>query len=222
MITAARTPLLSTAWAHYVSWKLRRSFRALWARGALPVDEPVVLYANHTNFWDGFVAHAVIERAGRVGYAMMEEQNLRRFSFLRHLGAFSVRRGSPSSARETLRHAASLLERPRATVLVFPQGRFETFDAPLQFERGVELLARWAKVRLVPMALRYAMFEHEYPDVLISLGEPHAAESTAELAERLTALRHGLAQVTRPDALPLLLPGRRSVAELNAAPAFTS
>lgn len=213
MIHDARSPLLTWAWSSYVRWKLRRTFRGLWVRGALPADEPVVLYANHTNFWDGFVGHAVVEAAGRVGYAMMEEQNLARFRFLRRLGAFSVRRGSASSARESLRHAGKLLRGAGATVLIFPQGKLEPFSAPFELERGAELLARWAKVRCVPMAIRYAMFEHEAPDVLVALGEAHAAIDTGEMAARLDALRGSLVSVTRPAELTLQLPGRRSVAE---------
>ncbi len=217
MITAAHVPVLTGLISSYVKWKLRRSFRGLWLRGALPEDEPVVLYSNHLNFWDGFVAHAVISEAGRAGFAMMEERNLARFPFLRYLGAFSVRRGSSSSARESLRHAQALLEPPRSTVVVFPQGRIAPFEAPLALERGAELLARWAKVRCVPMAIRYAMFEHEFPDVLIALGEAHEASSTEAMAARLDELRRSLAGLDRPHSLRPLLAGRRSVAE-SAAP----
>ncbi|MFT3708840.1 MAG: lysophospholipid acyltransferase family protein [Archangium sp.] len=213
MIRDAHSPLLTWAWSRYVHWKMRRSFRGLWVRGELPADEPIVLYANHANFWDGFVAHVLVTRANRLGYAMMEEQNLARFRFLRRLGAFSVRRGSASSARESLRHAAALLEKPRATVVIFPQGRIAAFDAPLDLERGAELLARWARVRCVPMAIRYAVFEHEAPDVLVSIGEAHAPTDTTAMASKLEALRSSLASLRSPEELPLQLSGRRSLAE---------
>ncbi len=39
----------------------------------------------------------------------------------------------------------------------------------------MELLARAAQVECVPVALRYAFFEHERPDVLVEVGTPHAA-----------------------------------------------
>lgn len=206
-------PLFTPLWSRYVHWKLGRSFRGLWIRGKPPIDEPLVLYANHSNFWDGFVAHAVLRACGRKGFAMMEEQNLRRFSFLRRLGAFSVRRGSAASARESLRYAAGLLREPRATVLIFPQGKIEPFTAPLQFERGAELLGRWASVRCLPMAIRYAVFEHQYPDILVEIGEPHAPDDTTALAGQLEALRASLAARSGPDGLELLLGGRRSLAE---------
>jgi hypothetical protein len=42
----------------------------------------------------------------------MEERNLARYPFLRHIGAFSVRRGEPVSSLETLRYARGLLRQP--------------------------------------------------------------------------------------------------------------
>lgn len=214
MITAAKFAPSTWAWRRYVSYKIRSSFRAVWMSGALPrSDEALVLYANHTNFWDGFVAHEVMRQAGRDPYAMMEEENLRRYRFLRRLGAFSVRRGSPSSARESLRHAASLLQRPGATVLIFPQGQIQPFETALSFERGAELLSRLTKVRCVPMAIRYAMFEHEFPDVLVAVGEPHPGDAAEAMAQRLTALRDDLARRQSPDGLEPMVRGRASVAQ---------
>ncbi|MBL8913827.1 MAG: lysophospholipid acyltransferase family protein [Archangium sp.] len=213
MIRDARHPVWTKAWSAYVRWKFQRAFRGLWMRGALPADEPVVLYANHTNFWDGFVAHLVVQGAAREGYVMMEERNLERFRFLRRLGAFSVRRGSPASARESLRHAAGLLERPRSTVLVFPQGKLEPYRAALHCERGAELLARWARVRCVPMVIRYEVFEHEFPDVLVAVGAPHEPCGPIELAARLSDLRSVVDSIEAPEGLPRLVVGRRSVAE---------
>lgn len=213
MIAAALHPVFTPLWSRYVHWKLSRSFRGLWVRGRLPSDEPLVLYANHSNFWDGFVAHAVVRAFSRKGFAMMEEQNLRRFAFLRRLGAFSVRRGSPSSARESLRYATQLLREKGATVLLFPQGKIEPFSAPYEFERGVELLARWAGVRCLPMAIRYAVFEHQYPDILVELGESHAPADTEMFATQLDTLRRSLAERSSPAGLELVVGGRRSLAE---------
>lgn len=52
-------------WSRYVDRKFRASFRGLWARGVLPKAEaPLLVYANHTNWWDGFVAHQLCRAAG--------------------------------------------------------------------------------------------------------------------------------------------------------------
>jgi 1-acyl-sn-glycerol-3-phosphate acyltransferase len=214
VITASKQPLVSWAWRRYVSSKVRAAFRAVWVSGALPRGPaPIIVYANHTNFWDGFVAHEVMRHAERDVYAMMEEVNLQRYRFLRRLGAFSVRRGSASSARESLRHASELLRRPSASVLIFPQGSIQPFEAPLKFERGVELLSRMTGARCVPLAIRYAVFEHEFPDVLVGVGEAHECESSDSMAQRLTVLRDALSSRQSPDGLEPMVRGRASVAQ---------
>jgi hypothetical protein len=157
--------------------------------------------------------HALVRHAGRQGYAVMEEQNLARYRFLTRIGALSIRRGDRGSSLETLRHCAKVLQRPRASLLLFPQGRLERATAPLRFERGLCVLGRLSKARAVPVALRYAFFEHEYPDVLVATGEPHPVDSIASCEQRLGALVAHLATVEAPNALSTLLPGRRSVAE---------
>jgi 1-acyl-sn-glycerol-3-phosphate acyltransferase len=213
MIVDAKHRVLTPMWSKYVKWKLGRAFRGVWVEGQLPPgSEPLVLYANHTNFWDGFIAHLVVEHAGRDGYAVMEEINLRRFRMLTRLGAFSVERGSARSSLQTLRHAATVLRRPAATVLIFPQGAIGPFNHALRFERGVEVLARKSQVRCVPMAVRYAMFEHEYPDVVVRVGPPHAAETAEAMARRLTALRDDVAALAAPAGVAVIR-GRRSLAE---------
>lgn len=215
MIIDAKRPVLTWALGQYVEWKLRKAFRGVWLEGALPAgEEGVLCYANHGSFWDGFLAHLLARRSGRDGYAVMEEQNLRRYRFLTRIGAFSIRRGDSSSALETLRYARSVLQRPKAAVFLFPQGKIEAnAQPPLKFERGAEVLARMAKLRCVPVALRYAFFEHEHPDVLIHVGEAHAPEPLAQMESRLGALVAGLQGIKAVTALHPLLVGSRSVAE---------
>ncbi|MBL9037607.1 MAG: acyltransferase, partial [Archangium sp.] len=83
MIRDAKHRLWTPVLHRYVVWKLQRAFRGLWVRGSVPPgDEPFITYSNHSNFWDGFVAYALLQRAGRDVYAVMEEQNLARFQFL--------------------------------------------------------------------------------------------------------------------------------------------
>lgn len=215
MIPAAKQPFFTWALDHYVHWKLRSNFRGLWCHGALPEgDEPLLMYANHTSFWDGFAAHALSRAHQRDGYALMEEHNLARYPFLRRIGAFSIRRGEARSARESLKYAAKLLARPRALVCVFPQGTLAPrATPPLQLERGVELLARMTGVRCVPVAMHFGFFEHEYPDVVLHVGAAHAPESLENMTLRLDALVLAQSKLTTCTDLTPLLNGRRSVAE---------
>jgi 1-acyl-sn-glycerol-3-phosphate acyltransferase len=199
----------------YLRFKLRGAFRGLWVRGSLPSAEAgLLVYANHSNWWDGFIADALGQAAGWDGYCLMEESNLRRYRFLTRLGAFSIQPGRPSSALASLRYARRLLARPGAAVFLFPEGQLRPFGVlPLQLAGGVELLSRTAAVPCLPLAIRYAFFEHEKPDVLLEVGPVHPSAPTAVLAERLSAAVGRLAGATSLEGFWPLLSGRAGVAQ---------
>ncbi|HEV7730735.1 MAG TPA: lysophospholipid acyltransferase family protein [Candidatus Binatia bacterium] len=213
MIRAEKTGPAAWLVERYVQRKTRRAFRGLWVRGELPPrDASLVLYANHSNFWDGFIGSTLCHAAGWDGYCMMEEQQLARYRFLRRLGAFSVRRGDPHSAVETLRYARGLLTRPGTAVILFPEGVLRPSTGVVHpLERGIEVLARSAGVRCLPVGIRYRFFEHELPDVVLAIGAAHEATTLDDVARRLDAVLGELS-----DARPLsdfrpLVRGARSV-----------
>jgi 1-acyl-sn-glycerol-3-phosphate acyltransferase len=199
----------------YVRRKVRSAFRGVWARGALPeADGGLLVYANHSSFWDGFVAHQVAKAAGWDAYAMMEEENLAKYRFHTRLGAFSVRRGDGRSAVESVRHAVQLLRRKQAAVFIFPEGELRPGQGPLgPFRRGVEVIARRARVRCLPLAIRYAFLEHESPDVLLEVGAPHPPDELPRFVEELSRAHARLVEVRSTGGFRLLLDGRRGVQE---------
>lgn len=198
----------------YVRRKVRASFRGMWLRGDLPAAGGLLVYVNHGNWWDGFVLHQLAKAAGWNGYALMEERNLARYPFLRHIGAFSVRRGEPVSSLETLRYARGLLRQPDAAVFVFPEGEHRPAgEVPLRLERGLETLARMSQARCLPVAIRYGFFEHERPDVLLEVGTPHPPLRLGDYQQRLEERVVALQSATRLDGFHRLLEGRRGVAE---------
>ncbi|MGZ6163932.1 MAG: lysophospholipid acyltransferase family protein [Myxococcaceae bacterium] len=215
MIPACKGCLRQHVVDAYVRRKVRAGFRAVWLRGELPpASAGLLVYVNHTNWWDGFVVHQLGKAAGWDGYALMEERNLARYPFLRHIGAFSVRRGEAASSLETLRYARELLRASGRAVFLFPEGEHRPpGELPLRLERGVEALARMSKAPSVPVAIRYAFFEHERPDVLLDVGTPHAPLPLADFQRRLEERVVALQAVTRLEGFHRLLEGRRGVAE---------
>jgi 1-acyl-sn-glycerol-3-phosphate acyltransferase len=215
MIRAAKGGPLGWVLDRYVGWKFRSAFRGLWVRGTLPAGEQGrLIYLNHSSWWDGFVLHQLAQAEGWDAYCLMEEKNLRRYRFLSCLGAFSIRPGDASSSLESLRYARELLRGPRAVVGLFPEGELRPFGVlPLRLQRGVELLARAGKVECVPVALRYAFFEHERPDVLVEVGMSHAPGPLEEFRERLEAAVRRVASATSLEGFTQRVQGGRGVAE---------
>lgn len=215
MIRAEKGGPLGWALDRYVGWKFRSAFRGLWVRGELPQGKGArLVYVNHTNWWDGFVLHQLCMAAGWDGYCLMEEKNLGRYRFLARLGAFSIRPGEASSSLESMRYAKDLLHRPRAAVFLFPEGELRPFgQRPLRLERGVELLARVTHAECLPVALRYAFFEHERPDVLVEVGRPHAPAPLAAFQDSLEGLVRKVAEATTLHGFHRKVSGASGVAE---------
>lgn len=216
MIRDAKSGLRTRLIEWYVARKVRSAFRGVWVRGTVPsADGGLLCYANHSSFWDGFIAHQLAHLSGWDGYAVMEEENLARYPFHAHLGAFSVRRTEPRSALATVRYAAKdVLKRPRAAVMIFPEGELHAGQqGPRSLKRGVEVIARLANCRSVAVAFRYAFLEHELPDVLIEVGTPHEPADLAHYERELKAAWERLASADSTAGFTQLMAGRRSVQE---------
>lgn len=201
MIHGQPTGLRAWFWSTWARRALTRNFRGTWLRGPRPsVERPTLFYANHRSYWDAFASHTVITRhLGFEGYGAMAHENLARYPFLRHIGAFSLRQGDGRSTLESFRYAKRLLERPGVAVLLFPEGELRpNAPAPLNLSRGLETLARLAGVACVPLAFRYAFFEAERPDLLVELGEAHEPGPLDTFANNLDALVRRVDAVSSP------------------------
>ncbi len=188
--------------AWYVRGLARRHFAAvhLGPRPGPPAgaeDSAVLFVANHTNWWDGFLAALVSARLGRDFRILMEAVNLDRYRVFNHVGALPMRRDSRTGAYADLAAAARHLERGRTALWIFPQGQRRPAAAPIRdTERGAAQLALLAgrAVTIQPVAFRYAYLGEQQPEAFVWLGEswqvatspdPHVA--TAPLGNRRAA-----------------------------------
>jgi hypothetical protein len=154
------------AWAHllfrpYLHRLLRSSFHEVTLLGKPPRTDPrlpLVLVGNHATWWDGFFPYLLNERIlHRRFHVMMLEEQLDRFPFFRRLGAFGITPGRPRGVLSTLTYAASLLEKPEALLVFFPQGELLPFRTrPLGFQRGLDriLELHGGPVAILPFVLR--------------------------------------------------------------------
>ena len=181
---------------------LRGSFHALHYRQMqpLPADAPIILYANHSSWWDAHLPMiANQERWHRDGYVMMEDIQLSRYGFFRYCGAFSVSRSDGRSAMQSVAYAvARLTEAPNRMLLIFPQGEIRANDVrPLRFYAGAGHVAKRVAasmpVALVPVALRYEFIGEQKPEAFMRVGAPaviagqvDAKSVTAQMETALT------------------------------------
>jgi len=102
-------------------------------------EKSVLLIANHYSWWDGFLFFHLNKMLFRKKFhVMILEETIRKNSFMKYTGAFSVSKGSRNML-ETLTYAGSLLDDPQNLLLIFPQGKlYSNFTDNIKFEKGLE------------------------------------------------------------------------------------
>ncbi|MBW0001654.1 MAG: lysophospholipid acyltransferase family protein [Verrucomicrobia bacterium] len=203
---------------------LRRRFQGIYLIGAenlqaLGRKQSLVVCANHTNWWDGFVAGLLTaQRLRKRFYVVQEERHLRRYWFFRFAGAFGVDLDAPGKALATVRHAQALLKQPGAAVWIFPQGKLMAPDEPIRVRRGATYIAARAGAAILPCALRYEFRDQENPFIFVAFGRPLPAPAADEtLQAELQRLVREAKRFADPD-VPLpecaLLRSKLSINEL--------
>ena len=157
-------------------------------------EQPVILAANHSNWWDGFIAYYISNRLMKCDdYLMMDIKQMKKYSFFKYIGVFSVDRESPTEAIRSVNYAAEILKNSNRCLWIFPQGEMTPQDKrPLVFYSGISKIAeRAGKVKTIPVAFRYEFLMEQRPEVFISIGRPvdftpGNKNFTAELEQLMT------------------------------------
>ena len=188
---------------------LKRRFNAVGISGlsnllSNHLNYPMIIYCNHSSWWDGLIALSISETAQMNSFFMMEEKQLKKFFLFRRLGAFSVVRENPRQAVKSIRYAAKLLkEESNRTLWIFPQGEILPNDVrPLFFYNGISrIIEKTEKCVLIPIAFRYEFLGEFKPDVFVDIGNImqiniggkfNSKEFTLDLAENLTLILDNL------------------------------
>ncbi len=163
---------------------------------------PLVVYANHSSWWDPMVSVLLAEMLlpGLKHYAPMDAAALKRYPILGKIGIFPVEMASARGAAQFLRTSKAILA-SGGVVWITPQGRFaDSRERPLGFKPGLgALAARSAGVEIVPLAIEYTFWDERLPEALLRFGAPVqlAEDASTEVAsERLES-----ALVATMDAL---------------------
>ncbi|MEI8032168.1 MAG: lysophospholipid acyltransferase family protein [Chlorobiaceae bacterium] len=181
----------SKVYTRWFSWYSRRQFRrhfnsvrVFMQSGVQGMERgtPVVFFANHAYWWDGFWAPLCTEEFfDQYLHIIIEYQQLRKHRFFTRIGAFSLDRSRPRTLPETVRYAAELLTTPsdrQNALWIFPQGRIEHVDKrPLRFYKGTasiiaKVLEKAPRVHLVSVVSRIDYLEEQKPELFLSFKEP--------------------------------------------------
>jgi 1-acyl-sn-glycerol-3-phosphate acyltransferase len=156
----------------------RRHFRSVMVQQAevlAGVTGPLIIYANHSSWWDPMVSVLLAQRLlpERKHYAPMDAAALERYPILAKIGIFPVEMATARGAAQFLRTSQVILA-SGGVVWITPQGRFvDSRERPLGFKSGLgALVARIPGVLVVPLAIEYTFWDERLPETLLRIGEP--------------------------------------------------
>ncbi len=232
-VIQAQSHLLFTPfWQRYIENSLQGHFSSirLYTPTIPPTTTPVLWHSTHVSFWDGYLG-VQLAKHQKLGFrVMMLEQNLRKYSFLRFVGAFGIDRGNPRGALESLRYAANELKQvPPQALLMFPSGEIGSpHQRPLPFESGVaalaNLCAKEQDLAVVALAIRLEYNTEPKPIAYLRLGKPRIVQAGLKTAALSALLQDDLeleANALHQDLLEqnldkyqIMLSGGSSIPEL--------
>ena len=159
----------------YMDWLIWRRFDSvIISNNYLPSQgQRTIFYLNHCSWWDGLIPFLLNQKEFRQNArGMMEDKQLHKYPFFRRLGVFSIGLSSPRSSMQSLRYAIKSMERPNASLYIYPQGKIVPFSVDnLEFRKGIGWLAKkLPDSDLVPVAIYIHTKESDKPRLEISVG----------------------------------------------------
>src|SRR5215204_4434982 len=114
MLEANKSVIFEKIFSLYNRNLFKRRFHSLQVSGSefllnKNTNVPLIIYCNHSSWWDGLVAFQISYRTRLNSFLMMEEKQLKDLRLFRKLGAFSVDRDKPFEAIKSIRYAATIL-----------------------------------------------------------------------------------------------------------------
>lgn len=225
MIPANKNPLLDSFFYLYCRWLLRRNFSGIYIKGLenyskLDRARPAICFANHTNWWDGFLTFYLTRfNSHKATFCMMEEKQLKYYRFFTWLGMYSVDTSNPLRAAASVRYTIQLLQNPESLCWIFPQGKTTSIYSPIEVKEGTAYLANnVSRAQLLPVIFRYEFLKEEKPFVLIQIGNPMEKSRTItdeDISHALTREQESLEAALRNQNLVGFIPLIPSRLSLN-------
>ena len=207
--------------AHLVSRLMLRSLekgfrRICWVgpKPQLDASKPVVLYANHHTFYDGYVLWLLADRMlGRSTLTWMEEWD--RFPLFGAVGALPFPADDPGRRLKTIRGTRRRMQKDTSTLFIyFPEGRLHAPEEgilPFPAENLIDLDRFLPEKQWWPVAIHFTTRGESLPTLLMSGGEPHANADGLE-AKRLESVWQSL-RSSAGECSTVLLEGRKGPEE---------
>lgn len=181
----------SARFIHYFNKFVRRMFRKSFHAvrilpehaGALAElngrDGPVLVLLSHTSWWDPLVSLVLHmhDTPQREPMAPMDASQLRKFGIFKKIGIFGLDPDNPKSLEAMGTYVAEkFAKNPRCSLWITPQGRFTDVRMPIEIRPGgAAIAAKTPGITVLALAIEYAFWTDQKPEVFLSLRPVRAA-----------------------------------------------
>ncbi len=186
---------------------VKRHFRHVWLKQKYTPgpESRTVYFMNHNLWWDGllplYLNRKLFHQSAR---ALMEDRQMKRYSFFSRIGAFSINLEDPRAALRSLRYAVESMKRPHSCLFIYPEGELQPAgNSRPEFKKGLAWLCKQLpEADFVPVAFHTHQFRGPKPELYINIGEKEVVDlkTTSDINYQLEISLHQLLKETRKVA----------------------
>lgn len=228
MIESNKNRIFESIFSVYNTNILRKHFSSIYIKGEENIlnrdmNNPTLIYANHSNWWDGLIAFYLSHRRWKSdAYIMMDYKQMKKYSFFKWIGAFSVDKESVVDSYRSFKYAVRLMSKKSTILWLFPQGVMLPNDLrPIKFENGLsKLIEMTGNINLIPFVFNYEFISEQRPEVYLEILPPADIGNNTTLNQRTEKLEVILTEALnkqkgniikgRKDSYELILKGKGS------------
>ena len=175
-IPANESPFFKRLFRMYVKGIFQHSFKNVWIHQEYQPGRQsrTIYFMNHTTWWDGLIPFLLNEyRFNQQARAFMDHEQMQKYPFFKWMGVFSIDADNRKHTLQSLRYAVKSLQRPNASLFIFPQGEIQPITRKPQFKSGLGwLYKQYPHVDVVPIGVHHHTVRHRKPELHLWIDHP--------------------------------------------------
>lgn len=207
-IPAKENRIFQTFFSWYSRLKMKKIFKGIYLESNyIPYSSRSTLYfGNHSMWWDALTPLMLNEFfLKQRPRAVMELEQIQKYSFFNKIGCFSINRSNSRSALESLAYGVEWLNKLGNSLYIYPEGILKnpSSDTGIRFENGIGwMIPKLSNhVDIVCITQHVHLMYDAKPSLFIRLSEPISRDRIPKEKKEATLY---LEEITKSELLFLI------------------